>query len=145
MCYVYTTGYEGLDIQQFIDKLADNGIEHIVDVREIPISRKKGFSKTAISEALAENGIDYTHMKELGSPKEIRNELRQTHNYEDFMQKYRCYVVGQLDSIVKIWKYAKAKRVCLLCFEKDCATCHRSVIGDILQTEMPGVDGVVNL
>ena len=145
MCTIYTTGYEGESITQFIQKLHDNEINCVVDVREIPISRKKGFSKNAIALALKENGIGYVHMKALGSPKGIRDELHATHDYSVFFQKYRCYVVNQLDQIVEVLHIAKRARTCLLCFEKDCKTCHRSVIADIMVNEMPGVDGAVNI
>jgi hypothetical protein len=65
---VYTFGYEGLDIATFIATLRANGVQTIVDVRELPLSRKKGFSKSAFSAALSEAGVAYLHMPRTGLP-----------------------------------------------------------------------------
>ncbi|MDP2877672.1 MAG: DUF488 domain-containing protein, partial [Holophaga sp.] len=51
-----TFGYEGLTIEAFIARLKESGVRTIIDVRELPLSRKKGFSKKAFAEALHGNG-----------------------------------------------------------------------------------------
>ncbi|MBI9083296.1 MAG: DUF488 domain-containing protein [Desulfobacterales bacterium] len=56
---LYTIGYEGLDVRRFISHLAHYGINVVVDVRKLPASRKKGFSKTALGQILSDNGIEY--------------------------------------------------------------------------------------
>lgn len=63
---LYTVGYEGLNIEQFLLMLDKYDIEKIIDIRECPISRKAGFSKNALKNVLAANGFDYTHLAALG-------------------------------------------------------------------------------
>lgn len=62
--FLYTIGYEGRNLNEFVSRLKYSGISTLVDVREIPISRKKGFSKTTLSQFLREYDIDYLHLKE---------------------------------------------------------------------------------
>jgi uncharacterized protein (DUF488 family) len=73
---LFTFGNEGLTIEAFVNRLRDARAALIVDVRELPLSRKKGFSKAAFHEALAEAGIAYTHVPALGCPKAIRDQYR---------------------------------------------------------------------
>ncbi|TQK97553.1 helix-turn-helix protein [Streptomyces puniciscabiei] len=69
---LWSAGYEGRDIDSFVASLLDSRIDVVADVRLTPISRKKGFSKTRLGQALAEAGIEYTHLRGLGNPKENR-------------------------------------------------------------------------
>lgn len=145
MCYVYTIGYEGLSSDSFIDILSKNEIEQVLDVREIPISRKPGFSKGILSKNLENAGISYVHMKELGSPKKIRDDLHETKDYEKFFSAYRFYIGTHFMYIQNAWELVTQKKTCLLCFEKKPTECHRSVIASCLSASMPNVDGVINL
>lgn len=67
--HLYTVGYEGVDLDEFIATLKTFGIKQIIDVRDLPLSRKRGFSKNALASALAEAGVKYLHVKSLGDPK----------------------------------------------------------------------------
>ncbi|MDF2985746.1 MAG: hypothetical protein K0R50_1256 [Eubacterium sp.] len=136
---LFTTGYEGKTIETFINTLKENKVNIIVDVREIPMSRKKGFSKTSLSEILNENGIKYAHFKELGSPKNIREKLHSDHNYDEFFSGYRKYLETQaetMDIVNTAILSNKDTNFCLLCFEKDPKTCHRSVIADTISKSL---------
>src|SRR3546814_5218381 len=73
---LYTIGYEGSDIAHFLLTLQQCGIKRVIDVREVPLSRKRGFSKTALAAKLVESGIDYSHFKALGDPKSGRDAMR---------------------------------------------------------------------
>lgn len=145
MCRVYTIGYEGRTLDDFLVTLQENGIERIVDVREIPLSRKPGFSKGALSRALEGSGIAYEHFKELGSPKPIRDELRRTHDYLRFFADYHKYLVTQLPSVQDVYERALFGKTCLLCFERNPEECHRLEIANYLKDIMPDVEEVVNL
>ena len=90
---LYTIGYESKSLDDLIYQLKNHNISTLVDVREIPISRKKGFSKTFFSEYLNKNGIEYIHFKKLGSPKNIRKELKQNKDYISFFEKYVEYIM----------------------------------------------------
>ena len=73
---VFTVGYEGLDIDTFVELLAKHNIDTVVDISELPLSRKCGFSKKALGSALLLHGHEYVHMAALGCPKPVRNEYR---------------------------------------------------------------------
>ena len=121
-----TIGYEGLDIDHFIKFLVADRVEVLVDVREVPISRKKGFSKTKLSEALAKAGILYEHIKALGSPGPIRKQLKQDWDYDAFFAAYDEYLDEQKDALKALRRIlAEHDRVCLMCFEKSHDECHR--------------------
>lgn len=85
---LHTVGYEGLLIDNFIIKIKNWGIDRLIDVREIPLSRKKGFSKKALHERLRLEGIDYVHAKDLGSPKWLREALKQSLDYGSFFDAF---------------------------------------------------------
>ena len=145
MCYVYTAGYEGKTIEQFLGLLTENHIHCVIDVREIPLSRKKGFSKKSLAVELAECGIEYVHISGLGSPKTIRDELHKSKDYDTFFNDYRFYIGNHFEYVQEAYEYTVEEKTCLLCFEKDYRECHRSIVADLLVKTMPDIDGVVNL
>jgi uncharacterized protein (DUF488 family) len=81
---LFTIGYEGTRLPEFLNELTAAGVQTLVDVRELPQSRIPGYSKTALSAALKQKGIEYIHMRELGSPRELRHELRENGNFAAF-------------------------------------------------------------
>ena len=122
-----------MDQGAFITWLKQYGINVIVDVRKMPLSRKRGFSKTILKETLAQNNISYFHFNELGASKELRNELAESGNYKSFFRQYKknlCDHTQQLDEIR--YMIDKGKKVALLCFEQDPQKCHRSVVADAI-------------
>ncbi len=145
MCYVYTIGYESRSLDSFLDSLRQNHIEQVIDVRQVPMSRKPGFSKGKLSSALEGAGISYVHVKELGSSKEMREKLHATKDYDAFFYDYRYYLGTHFALVQQAWELASEKRSCLLCFEKKPSECHRSVIAEFIYTRMPNVDGVIDL
>jgi len=128
---LFMIGYEGADLARFIKVLQDYDIELIVDVRFTPISRKKGFSKTALAQALARQGILYVHIRELGCPKQIRMRYQRTGDFSSYVHAYRNRVLDSAASgVADLASRAERSRVCLLCFEKDHDSCHRSVVAE---------------
>lgn len=89
---LFTIGYEGRDLEEFADRLKNFDVDTLVDVRDIPLSRKKGFSKTPLSQYLQEVGIEYIHIKPLGSPKELREKVKEDGDYEYFYQEFSDYI-----------------------------------------------------
>ena len=63
---LFTIGYEATTMAEFLDALTKAGVERVIDVRAVPNSRRPGFSKTPLRNALAEAGIDYVHLRALG-------------------------------------------------------------------------------
>lgn len=125
---IFSIGYEGRTVDEFIRDLASHRIELLVDIRELPLSRKRGFSKSTLSAVLQESGIGYRHMRELGTPRVLRDELRRTGDYEGFFRGYAEHLSSQGPALDELAALARKKRLCLICFEKDPSKCHRSVL-----------------
>jgi len=132
---VYTTGYEGFEPPQFIEKLVIHGIRTIIDVREKPLSRKNGFRKSILYAYLKKNGINYYHLGELGSPSKIRYKLYADKNYVSFFSSYSRYLNTQGPTLNKLVKILETNPVCcLMCFEKDYKLCHRKILSEYLRS-----------
>lgn len=131
---VYTIGYEGTDIERFVQTLKAVGIEVLADVRAVALSRKKGFSKTALRNALAEAGIEYVHFNALGDPKPGREAAR-AGKYDLFRKIYGKHLSTlEAQAALKELEIAVQDKVtCLLCFERDPNVCHRSIVTEALR------------
>jgi uncharacterized protein (DUF488 family) len=131
---LWSAGYEGRDIDSFVASLLDSRIDVVADVRLTPISRKKGFSKTRLGEALAETGIEYTHLRGLGNPKDNRAPF-----WDGRLDEGRARFRGVLRSeeaqtdLERLAEHARQSRVAVLCFEKDESRCHRQVVLDTVR------------
>jgi uncharacterized protein (DUF488 family) len=135
---LYTIGYEGLDQRQFMAHLAHHGVDVVADIRKLPVSRKKGFSKTALKEMLNRGNIEYLNFQGLGAPKEIREELYQSGNYSRFFKKYLKNISDQQDLLETIHSLVdQGRKVSLLCFERNPQQCHRKVVAE----EIKKLDG----
>jgi uncharacterized protein (DUF488 family) len=130
---IFTIGYEGHTPESFVAKLLRNRVEALVDIRELPISRKKGFSKSALAELLATHGIRYVHMKRLGSPSQIRHDLYHTGQREQFFIEFSRYLEGEIDALQEVSKLSREARICLMCVEQMPEACHRHLVADALQ------------
>ena len=130
----YTIGYEGLDPKQFITYITRHGIDVVADIRKLPVSRKKGFSKTALKESLGDKSIDYLNFQQLGAPKALRDELYQSGDYDRFFKKYQDNISDKDDHLNSIHSLVdRGKKVALLCFERDPKKCHRKVVAEEIQ------------
>lgn len=138
---VYTIGYEGKSISQFIERLKKMGIEQLIDVREIALSRKNGFAKTALRKVLDENGIVYKHFPELGSPSEIRHKLHEDGNYDQFFKDFTVYLetAEPQKALSNLSELAHMRRTVIMCFEYHVDKCHRRIIKDHLIADGFGV------
>ena len=126
---IFTIGYEKATQPELIAALEAAGVERLIDVRAVPPSRKPGFSKTILGNGLAEAGIDYVHLKALGTPPEGREAARKG-RHADLERIY----AGQLElpeaivAAARMLELAADKPSALLCFERDPAGCHRSLL-----------------
>lgn len=128
MSRLYTIGYEGLSLVQLIAVLRENCVQTLVDVRELPLSRKPGFSKTRLSEALELAGIHYVSIKELGSPRALRHEFRDTGDWSSFSSRFLEYLEGRVELLEILARQAHDATICLMCFERDSTVCHRGLV-----------------
>src|SRR6476646_4831244 len=128
---IFTIGYEGSTVAEFIAALQKARVKRVIDVRALPLSRRPGFSKTPLRLALEEAGIDYVHLKALGTPSEGRTAAR-AGRHQDMARIY----AGQLElpeamvQSAQMLELASEKPSALLCFEREPAQCHRTLLLD---------------
>lgn len=126
---VFTIGYEAATVQEFLSALKAAGVERVIDVRALPLSRRPGFSKTPLRAALEEAGIEYVHLKALGTPAEGRAAAR-AGRHADLVRIY----AGQLElpeamvQSAQMQELAAEKPSALLCFEREPTHCHRNLL-----------------
>jgi uncharacterized protein (DUF488 family) len=128
---LFTIGYEGKTVEELLDRLHAAGVELLIDVRAVAASRRPGFSKTALAAALKERGIDYLHLRPLGTPKAGREAARKGR-----IAEMRVIFEEQLGTPEAELAMGQAKAAAserpsaLLCFEADAAHCHRAVVAE---------------
>ena len=130
---IYTVGYEGLDIDSFLSLLADNDIETVVDVREMPLSRKPGFSTKSLASVLNLSGREYVHMVDLGCPKLVRDRYREDGNWKRYTEGFMKHLKTQDDAIAELSALAATSNCALLCYEADSNFCHRSMVASAVK------------
>lgn len=125
---ILTIGYEGLDIENFLTLLRSGKVDTVVDIRELPLSRKRGFSKNGLREILNANGFAYRHISRLGCPKTIRDQYRQDGDWQRYTKDFTSYLAGQGEVIAELSEMAEASHFALMCFEANYRMCHRSIV-----------------
>lgn len=141
MATIWTIGYEQARVDDVIAALTAAGTEVLADIRYLPLSRRPGFSKSALAAAAREAGIEYRHMKPLGTPAEGRAAARSG----DHAELERVYA-GQLElpeamaAMAELRDLAGEKRVTLLCYEREASECHRSLLVKALLSDFEVVD-----
>ncbi|HEX2554778.1 MAG TPA: DUF488 domain-containing protein [Microvirga sp.] len=131
---LFTIGYEGADPERFLTALKAAGVAVLADVRAVAFSRKRGFSKSLLRESLEREGLGYRHYIALGTPKAGRDAARA--GDAETLRRIYCDEVlpseaagAALDELTAL---ARTQPVCLLCFERDPATCHRRLLAERL-------------
>lgn len=130
---IYTIGYESTSLPSVIEALRARGVKTLIDVRELPLSRRAGFSKRPLNAELSDAGIGYVHLRALGTPKEGRVASKQRK-----MPLFWRIVEAQLATEGAARDLAAAAELgrrgpaCLLCFEADPERCHRRRVGELL-------------
>ncbi len=129
---LFTIGYEGKNIEEYVQVLEENMVKVVVDVRRNPVSRKYGFSKTRMRELLALEGIDYIHLPALAIESERRRSLKTRADYNALFIWYENEVLDKekisLGEIID--RILSDKRVALTCCEADPSICHRSKVSE---------------
>lgn len=137
---VFTIGYEGATVDEVLAALTEAGVEQVADIRAIAASRRPGFAKSALAANLATRGIGYRHLRALGTPKEGREAAREG----DQATLARVYA-GQLElpqaqaEVQMLQDMVTERPTALLCFERDPAACHRSLL---IASEWPNAEVV---
>ena len=128
-----TIGYERAELADFIATLKLSKIDVLVDIRDRAQSRRPGFSKTALSAALAVAGIEYRHVPALGDPKAGREAARRR-DYDAFRAIFGSVMKSEAArlALLDLVGLAQSKSICLMCFERDQLQCHRKIVSDYL-------------
>jgi uncharacterized protein (DUF488 family) len=133
---IFTIGYEGATVGEFIAALHTAGVKRVIDVRALPLSRRPGFSKSSLRASLEQSGIEYIHLKALGTPSEGRTAAR-AGRHADMARIYAGQLelpeaIGQSALMLEL---AREKPTALLCMERDPAVCHRTLLIDAVAAE----------
>ena len=129
-----TTGYAGHDPMSFLAKLQEFDVKVVVDVRQNPVSRKKGFSRSKLSALLAAHDVEYVHESELGVPIPLRKQLKtKEQNLDGYFAGFRDYLAGCGAVLDRLYKLATQKRCCLVCVEHLATECHRSIVAELVE------------
>ena len=126
---IFTIGYEGTTVADFLAALKQAGVKRVIDVRALPLSRRPGFSKSSLRAALEEAGMEYVHLKALGTPADGRAAAR-AGRHADLEHIY----AGQLElpeamvQSAQMLDLAAEKPSALLCMEREPASCHRTLL-----------------
>lgn len=135
-----TIGYEGCVIGKVIDELRAAGATQLLDVRAVPQSRKPGFSKRLLAASVEQAGMRYVHLRGLGTPKAGRIAARNGDiaGMHAIFEAHMRTDEAQAD-LANAVSLAAGQRTCLLCFERDHAHCHRSIVAALIgaQTGLP--------
>jgi len=135
--HVFTIGYQSHTLESMVGLLESNRVQLLIDVRQNPISRKKGFSGRQLKESVRKSGIAYLHIPELGTPASIRKAYAATGNIDRALNQYEIYLRRRPNTLKTLLLQAQSKSFCLLCLEANHKACHRSIITQLL-TEMTG-------
>lgn len=135
--WVGSVGYERYwSVEDFACLLSKAGVERLIDVRELPISRRRGFAKTALAAALAEQDIEYLHLRGMGNPKEFRDLYKSGQVAEGRAGYEQLLTEDRADDLRELADTIHEKRSALMCVEHDEAVCHRQVIFAALRDQV---------
>jgi uncharacterized protein (DUF488 family) len=131
---LFTLGYSGYDPTSFLERLRRYEVKVVIDVRRKPVSRKKGFSRSSLSQFLAANDIEYRHEFDLGVPDELRSQLKSgKEGLADYFEDFQTYLADHVDALERVYAIATERRCCLLCLEHFPEDCHRSIVAKAVE------------
>ena len=133
-----TIGYESAPQAKVIETLRAANVEVLIDVRAVAASRRAGFSKGLLSSSLEDAGIQYVHLRELGTPKEGRMAARKgrTAEMREIFEAHMAEPAAQVQ-LARAIEIAKGRKAALLCYEADHKGCHRSIVVEHMQEAAP--------
>ncbi|NLX71958.1 MAG: DUF488 domain-containing protein [Bacteroidales bacterium] len=138
---LFTIGYEGISLEEYLNKLIINDIKVLCDVRKNSVSMKYGFSKSQLEKACNGVGVKYVHIPELGIESDKRQILNTQSDYDNLFMSYRNEILPQTINIQKdlLGLLIENERIALTCFEANICQCHRKHLADAI-TKLPGFD-----
>ena len=138
---LFTIGYEGISLEEYLNRLIKNDIKILVDVRRNALSMKFGFSKNQLKDYCDKLGIEYMHIPEVGIQSEFRQELNTQIDYDKLFSLYKKNNLSTTalhqQKILDLLK--EKKTIALTCFEANICQCHRKHLAEAI-TQLPGWD-----
>lgn len=129
---LFTIGYEGISLEEYLNRLIKNDVKLLVDVRRNPLSQKYGFSKKLLSGFCENLGIDYLHIPEVGIDSSKRRELNTQEDYDALFDDYKKTILKETtvnqNYILELLE--KHQRIALTCFEAETCQCHRTHLAE---------------
>jgi len=133
---LFTIGYEGISLEEYLNRLLKNDVKILIDVRNNPLSMKYGFSKSQLKRFCESLGIQYMHFPEVGIKSEFRQELNTQTDYDKLFVVYRKNNLSKTQPtqniILNLLK--EHKRIALTCFEANICQCHRKHLAEAIET-----------
>ena len=127
---IYSIGYSGKTLKDFMGILTEYNITRVIDIRMNSFSWKIDFRNKIFETNMEKINIKYVHIKNLGAPKEIREEIKSRNNPDKFFAEYRKWVIKNRISFEYLLDISQYERSIILCVEEDYKLCHRKVIMD---------------
>ena len=127
---LYTIGYEGSAQAALFRTLLYHDVQTLLDIRELPQSRKPGLSKTALGLAATDYGLQYAHIRALGTPRDIRHRRKIDHDAAAFREGFLEYLATQDEAMRDLVARVQQERCCLMCYEADPRECHRWFVAE---------------
>ncbi len=135
---LFTIGYEGISLEEYLNRLIKNDVKVLVDVRNNPLSMKFGFSRTQLKNFCSSLDIEYLHIPEVGIQSGQRQELNSQSDYDKLFEIYKKTnlktTTSYQDQIFNLLK--QKKRIALTCFEANICQCHRKYLAEAI-TNLP--------
>ncbi len=134
---LFTIGYERDTLDGVVGRLMNAGVAVVVDVRAVAASRRPGLSKTMLGESLREAGIDYVHLRPLGTPKAGREAARagKTEVMREIFETHLAEPEG-MAALAEAARIAEARPAALLCFEAEACHCHRAIVAGAIRQRL---------
>jgi len=131
---VCTIGYQGATVAGVLEALKDANVDLLVDIRAVASSRRPGFAKTALAANVNKVGVEYLHLRGLGTPADGRAAAR-AGKHAEMQRIFLAHMAtdaaqAELEALADLVR--GERRVCLLCFEAEAKFCHRSIVANAL-------------
>ena len=140
-----TIGYAGASQQAVFRTLLYHDVAALIDIRETPLSRKPGMSRKGLTAAVAQYGLKYEHMRDLGTPRDIRYQRKADNDFDAFREAYTAHLATQDEAMHNLLRRALTERCCLLCYEAPASECHRWFVAERAVQMSDGALTVVHL
>ncbi len=137
---VFTAGYEGLSVDAFLNRLVENGVRQLIDVRHNPIARRYGFHRSTLQRLTGNLDIDYVHIPELGIQSALRQNLNTMDDRTELFDQYeKTTLATNEEALDRVAKLMMEKPSVLVCMEAEAVCCHRSRVAESIaeRTSLP--------